>query len=437
MRFEGLDMTRDEDRVLLARCQMGILKGHGRAHSVYHLVRLEPATARAFVSRLPVKSALDQADEAAAHRVDRSADFAFVSTALSMTGMAKLPLPPDAIPTDLAFRGGMKRASRRVLNDPRVESWESAFQGDVDLLHVVAGNDSNAVRRASETVRALCDEHGCTLLSAIHGVVARNADGAVIEPFGFADGISQPLFFAADLAPFQAKGDALAYDPSIDPRHLVLVRHPRSGEGYGSFLVIRKLAQDATAFAARAQAIAELRGADPSWIAAQAIGRFPDGRPLVPHVEDWDDFDYRHDPAGRACPFHAHVRKMNQRINDPVDPFHRIARRGVGFDETDAAGARREGLLFLCFQADIGRQFETLQARWANDAQFPPGSRAGIDPIIGRPGTEWVPQRWRTDESPDAPAFQAPMEAAVNLLGGEYMFAPPPAFFDSLRTPDQ
>jgi len=435
MRFEGLKTTCSKDRALLARCQMGILKGHGRAHSVYHLVRLEPAAARAFVARLPVKSALDQADEAAAFRANRSADFTFVSTALSMTGMAKLALPPDAIPTDPAFRRGMKWASRRVLNDPPLESWEPAFQGDVDLLHIVAGNDADAVREASEAVRSLCCEHGCTLLAAIDGVVERNADGAVIEPFGFADGISQPLFFASELERRQTRGDALAYDPSADPRQLVLVRHPRAGEGYGSFLVIRKLAQDASAFAARARAIAKAHGSGPDWIAAQAMGRFPDGRPLAPHAGNIDNFNYRDDPAGRACPFHAHVRKMNQRIDDPVDPFHRIVRRGVGFNETDASGTRREGLLFLCLQADISRQFETLQARWANDARFPPGSAAGVDPIIGRTGGGWTPQRWRVAEAPDAPAFHATMEAAVTLLGGEYMFAPPPAFFGALRSP--
>ena len=49
----------------------------------------------------------------------------------------------------------------------------------------------------------------------------------------------------------------------------------------------------------------------------------------------------------------------------------------------------RAGLVFSCYQASIGDQFELLQETWADNAGFPdPGS--GPDPVIGNPGQATV-----------------------------------------------
>jgi hypothetical protein len=74
----------------------------------------------------------------------------------------------------------------------------------------------------------------------------------------------------------------------------------------------------------------------------------------------------------------------------------------------------------MCFQADIGKQFEHLQIR-AND------TANGLDPIIGQTENEktrlqqnWPPEWAGDDGKPQPFDFQG----FVTLKGGEYFFAP-------------
>ena len=56
-------------------------------------------------------------------------------------------------------------------------------------------------------------------------------------------------------------------------------------------------------------------------------------------------------------------------------------RRGIPYKETNRQGDT-EGLVFLCYQQDIGRQFEFQQGSWMNEPRFPkPGQDTGTDPI--------------------------------------------------------
>ena len=72
---------------------------------------------------------------------------------------------------------------------------------------------------------------------------------------------------------------------------------------------------------------------------------------------------------------------------------HRIARRSVPYGtrqlapydnpSLDQLPKKEVGLLFMCYQSDIRRQFEFLQANWANNEHFPLQG-TGHDAIIGR-----------------------------------------------------
>src|SRR3954454_4569424 len=85
------------------------------------------------------------------------------------------------------------------------------------------------------------------------------------------------------------------------------------------------------------------------------------------------------------CPLGAHIRRANPR--DALDPDpdpetgfgdgrltfrHRIIRRGMPYGDPlpdgvlDDDGEPR-GLVFVCFNASLSRQFESVQRQWLND----------------------------------------------------------------------
>jgi deferrochelatase/peroxidase EfeB len=163
-------------------------------------------------------------------------------------------------------------------------------------------------------------------------------------------------------------------------------------------MVYRKLEQDVAVFRARlydeAQRYAEVHELEGTpdqlyeLMAAKVVGRWRDGKPITlhPHRRERDlgdrapkkpgnDFRYADDPDGLTCPKGAHIRRANPRdadgSNGTTAARHRIIRRGKPYgtyvrrSEPDDKDPR--GLVFICFNADFERQFETIQARWCND----------------------------------------------------------------------
>ena len=77
------------------------------------------------------------------------------------------------------------------------------------------------------------------------------------------------------------------------------------------------------------------------------------------------------------------------------------------------------GLVFVCFQADIWRQFETVQALWIDDGD-PFGLGRDKDFLVGEPhGTEG-----KMTIQGHPPHFLKPQPRFVTLRGGEYLFQP-------------
>ena len=193
------------------------------------------------------------------------------------------------------------------------------------------------------------------------------------EPFGFVDGISQPLLDwerkrpardseRADYSNLSCLGEYLLGYPNeyggYTDRPLLDAaragaRLPRAEDApdradlgrNGSYLVLRQLRQDVHGFwhfvDREAGGNAEVR----ERIASAMVGRRRDGTPLVEPTNeriegggtpgDLNAFTYRSDPDGLRCPLGAHVRRSNPRNADlpPGTPgFLSWAKRTLGFD---------------------------------------------------------------------------------------------------------
>jgi deferrochelatase/peroxidase EfeB len=241
-------------------------------------------------------------------------------------------------------------------------------------------------------------------------------------------------------------------DRAADPT-AILPTDPVSGDAdlgrNGSYLVLRSLTQDVGAFwGAVDQAASDADGHDDpdarTRLAAQIVGRWPDGEPLVlapdgpsGAPEPTNDFRYHDiDPDGLRCPLGAHIRRAHPRDTlDPqpgsersigIDKLHRLLRRGRGYGPPitpdaalNGAGAEKvdRGLHFICLCANIARQFEFVQHTWLNNPKFN-GLYDDTDPLVGPAGrTLTVQSQPVSRRVTDLPSF-------VGVRGGGYFFLP-------------
>ena len=183
-------------------------------------------------------------------------------------------------------------------------------------------------------------------------------DMGPIEPFGFADGVSQPQLDWERTLPSPKKRPAYVnlialgevvlgfpneygrytarplIDPMRDPRAADLppaeeVPDRRDLGRNGSYLVLRQLHQDVPRFWRFVDRKADGDAQERERLAAAMVGRTRTGEPLAPLSHDWiegvgtsleevakNHFTYAHDPLGERCPFGAHVRRANPRSGD-------------------------------------------------------------------------------------------------------------------------
>jgi Dyp-type peroxidase family len=405
----------------LSDVQGNILRPHGRRYAAHLFLQFHDTGA---ALRQWLTNCARQLTSCATLLLSPAAAAPFAGLLLSAAGYRKLGLTP---PAGSSYAAGMKRAN---LNDPPVNTWDEAFRQDLDALLILADNDQLRLAAAVEDcVAGLHVAHVCAL------EYGAELPGG-IEHFGFVDGISQPLFLAEDIAAAQERNaHQLLWDPTT-PLQVVLAPDPygHHADSYGSYFVFRKLEQDVARFAQGVQAMAAQLGVSEELAGAMTVGRFKDGTPLAlsrqPGLGAVNDFAYRDDPSGGQCPFASHVRRVNPRgeldyVAHAPDWENRIARRGIPYGQPGDAAV---GLLFMCFQNDIARQFELIQNNWCNFPHFPM-RRIGKDPLVGQrnswddsPGQRWSALTPDWLETDNATTFNFP--DCVTMRGGEYFFAP-------------
>ncbi|MBN7795978.1 Dyp-type peroxidase [Parahaliea mediterranea] len=434
----------------------------------------EPRQARRWLARVPVLSAEKSP------RLPRHA----VQLALTAAGLTALGLPADVLAAfPEPFLGGVAgdaNRSRRLgdtgANAPQHWRWGGAGP-EAHLLLMLYAAPGDLDTWENEVVGEGFD----TAFEVLH----RPPDSRMsrTEPFGFADGVSQPVVDwgqslklevggRADFRHDMALGElALGYRneyglfcdrPLLDPR-----RYPGADElapavdapglhdlgRNGSYLVVRQLAQDVAGFWRYLEQQAGGDDAGAESLACALVGRRRDGAPLLPGGRPApggiNDFDYDDDPLGRACPLAAHVRRANPRSGDfppradgPLSRlratlgfgrrhrgedlvastrFHRLVRRGRVYGE-----APDTGLHFMCLGADIARQFEFVQAAWMASATFA-GLQGQADPLLGsrEPQLGGQPTDNFHDTRPGAePARLTGLPRFVTLRGAGYFFLP-------------
>lgn len=487
---EPLDENSPVAQAMLKKLQGNILKGHGRDFGVYIFFRFldQSDVIKKHLGELAhyVTSAYQQHQNAEMYRKFKIPGGLFGMLVLSASGYRYLGFAPEAkfpekeeMGVVSSFVEGLKTHAEDDFCDPPVNKWEEAYQEEIHaMLLLVDDDENNVLQEAGRAIQELRLHHA--IVGVELGKSLRNAEGKGMEHFGYIDGRSQPLYLKSDFG-YDDAGKRVSdkagsgidlWDP-FEPLHRVLIPDPimpDENHCFGSFLVFRKLEQDVLHFLLREEELADdlgLKGEDRARAGAMAVGRFRDGTPLAVSKTDGyspeqeNNFAYNNLPQGNTdieglkCPFQAHIRKLNPRGDiasdngkgaGQIERQRRIARRGIPYgdrvkdpgilqtlSEIPSSGV---GLLFMCFQASIRKQFAFLQKQWGNGLQRPLEKTGlhvtGLDPLVGQANTPAAPQTWakRYGKTPET---QLSFQGFVRMKGGEFFFAPSIPFFDQLK----
>lgn len=420
-----------------------VLRGYRLPVGSYTFLRVEePALARSWLAGLlgHVTTAAEW-EAKPAHTVN---------LAFTATGLAALGLPDESLASfPVPFREGMA-ARAELLGDTdgsAPEHWTDGLGGpDVHILVMLAASDPDSL--AERELELDLTVGGGGLATVSRQPVAALPDFR--EHFGFADGFSQPDVDGLAQPPRTAQSgvDGEGGWRPIPPGEFVLGYPDEEGQlprapqpdqlalG-GSFLAYRKLREDVLGFRKLLSEQGTRYAGGPELLAAKLVGRWRDGTPLVMSpgapdpglAGDFDrnnSFDYGEDASGYVCPIGAHIRRANPRNSLPFAGAlvnrHRLIRRGLPYGPPLPEGAEDDGVergvVFVCFQADLSRQFEFIQSQWLND-----GNAFGL-------GDDKDPLTGNQDGSGKAtlhgapPWFVSPLARLVQTRGGEYFFAP-------------
>jgi len=337
------------------------------------------------------------------------------------------------------------------------EKWKwGSRQQPVHVLLMQFCTSENESLNQLDLFRSSVSQNGMELVSHVYSASLPQGK----EHFGFQDGLSQP-----DIKGIKDRG---VTENTLNPGEFIL-GYPNSynvlplnpvidsfdfGKN-GSYMVVRQLEQHVRQFW---DTIMQLENQDLDQailLASKMVGRWPNGKPLVlaesqdTPVEDKGIFDfmyYEEDKHGYKCPVGSHIRRTNPRDSfddNPQDSLetsnkHRILRRGRPYGPPicpemnianilKAESDREErGLVFICFNTDISRQFEFVQHTWSNNQKFD-GLYNDVDPIMGVQGSY-------NDNTMDTTQFEVQacpfrkryknIPSFVTVRGGDYFFLP-------------
>jgi Dyp-type peroxidase family len=382
-----------------------------------------------------------------------------LNVALTCAGLAALGLPDAAVGSfSREYREGMAARARQLgdtgAGDPA--GWDAGLgTGEAHVLLTVNALPGAALDAELDAIRD-------AIAGAALEVVREEGTqilGDAREHFGFADGFAQPALegvhdgrtrgggvpeAGGDWRPLAPGEFILGYpdeESRDDPRGgLPSAPSEPLGRG-GTYMVWRKLRQDVALFRRTLRDAARLyEDGDEAKLAAKVVGRWRNGSPLVTSPEEpHPDFDatapgandFRYDdvdPDGLRCPLGAHIRRSNPRaalgFDGRLSFRHRLIRRGMPYGPPLPGGVTEDdgqdrGLVFVCFNASIARQFEAVQLQWLGD-----GNVFGLghdrDFLLGDArGTGKMTVQGRP------PFFLAPQGPFVTTRGGEYLYVPP------------
>jgi deferrochelatase/peroxidase EfeB len=271
------------------------------------------------------------------------------------------------------------------------------------------------------------------------------------EHFGFLDGITRVKI----AVPGQKDEQAL-------PTGTVVFGHPDAAGSTakggplshdGSLVVLRELRKDVQKFWDYwlAQASGDAHRA--IYLASKAVGRWPNGMPLLPAQDREPPYDhtklaissFANDRRGVGCPLGSHIRRANPRdgllnsseLSEAISANHAILRRGRNFGPAAppewypqplrsnlASGAAEDpaalrGLFFIGLCTDIRRQFEFVMQNWIMSPKFA-GLYNETDPLFANGET---PQDF-TIQTDGFSQHYSGVGGWITPHGGGYYFLP-------------
>ena len=255
----------------------------------------------------------------------------------------------------LAGMGGEANRSRRLgdlgANDPANWDWGGPGRGAHLLVMVYA--EEGGLEAWQQAIKGADWDQAFRVQT-----ILPTFEMGHVEPFGFADGVSQPTLdwertlpaakLRADYVNLIALGEFVLGFPNeygrytarplIDPMRDLRARDLPPAEDVpdrrdlgrnGTYLVFRQLHQDVPGFWRFVDRQADGDVKEREHLAAAMVGRTMGGQPLAPLTHDWiegvgtsheevaaNHFTYAGDAHGERCPFGAHVRRANPRSGD-------------------------------------------------------------------------------------------------------------------------
>lgn len=387
-----------------------------------------------------------------------------VSLGLSYEGLLKLPVPRHVRQLlhqrAPAFCDGAPLRAPKRLGDTGINApqyWSKAFGRTLDFILTLHADLEADLDRQTLAVRQLVDRGNPIRLDPIDGqwIGAPPGQQGQWVHFGYRDGLSHVrLDHPAGSRPGGvAAGEVLLGHPRTQGDNPWLLTRYRSRllrELFrdGSFGVLRKIEQDTEAFEAYVDAAAQAllaawpqAGAGPEpvrdLLKAKLCGRWPDGRAFDPAAHGFqpagdagapsERINFQSDPAGHACPFAAHVRRLQASSSDLVHARRRVLVRrsrpygNAAWHPSDEPVDR--GLLGLFFCASLEDQFEHLLGHWVEAMPLGlPGDRTIKDPLVGHHDDAGAP--FEIPLPGRAPLQLPPMPRCVRTRGTAYAFYP-------------